>query len=243
MRLTMADNTKVDSLASQLRRTRLQRFIEMLPRGKATHVLDMGGTIDFWEANWNEVPENVLLTIVNLKPQKGLTGIPIRSITGDARYLSEFSDGHFDYCFSNSVIEHVGTLADQRAMAREVRRIAGGYFLQTPYRYFPVEPHFHVPLWAQLPLWLRTALHQSVDLGWMPAQPEYLNAREDVEQIRLLSIREMRLLFPDAELRLERIGGLVKSIMAVRRHPTSAPLEALVETGRSRMGRGPHTAT
>ena len=114
------------------------------------------------------------------------------------------------------MIEHVGTLADQCAVAKEVRRIARGYFVQTPYRYFPLEPHFHVPLWAQMPLWLRTALHQRVDLGWMRAQPDYLNARADVEQVRLLSIREMHLLFPDAELRLERIAGLVKSIMAVR---------------------------
>jgi len=216
MRLTLADNTKANSVASQLRRARLQQFIEMLPPGKKTHILDVGGTIDFWDANWNEMPDNVSLTIVNLSPERVRDGLPIRSMTGDARCLSEFGDGYFDYCFSNSVIEHVGTLADQRAMAKEVRRVAIGYFVQTPYRYFPVEPHFHVPLWAQMPLWLRTALHQSADLGWMPAQPDYLNAREEVEQIRLLSIREMRLLFPDAELRMERIGGLVKSIMAVR---------------------------
>ena len=216
MRLTLADHTKANSLASRLRRSRLRQFIDMLAPGKIIDIVDIGGTIEFWEANWSEMPDNVSLTIVNLNSQTVRNGLPIRSIAGDARCLSEFGDGYFDYCFSNSIIEHVGTLADQRAMAKEVRRVAIGYFLQTPYRYFPLEPHFHMPLWAQMPLWLRTALHQSADLGWMRAQPNYLNAREEVEQIRLLSIREMRLLFPDAELRLERFGGFVKSIMAVR---------------------------
>jgi hypothetical protein len=215
MRLTLADTRQADSLASRLQRARLRQFIEVLPLGKPTQILDIGGTIDYWDANWNEVPDNVSLTIVNLIPQKVRGGLRILSITGDARHLG-FGDGQFDHCFCNSVIEHVGTLADQCAVAKGVRRIARGYFVQTPYRYFPLEPHFHVPLWAQMPLWLRTALHQRVDLGWMRAQPDYLNAWADVEQVRLLSIREMHLLFPDAELRRERIAGLVKSIMAVR---------------------------
>jgi hypothetical protein len=223
MHLTLADNTQPSSLASRLRRTRIRQFMEMLPLDKATQIIDVGGTTAFWEAIWNEVPDNVSLTIVNLAPQQVRNSLPVRFITGDARCLSQFGDQHFDYCFSNSVIEHVGTLADQRAMANEVRRIANGYFLQTPYRYFPMEPHFHVPLWAQMPLWLRTTLHQSMNLGWIPAQPDYLNAREDVEQIRLLTIREMRLLFPDGQLRLERFGGLVKSIMAIRQ-PIPSPL-------------------
>jgi hypothetical protein len=41
----LADNTQADSLASGLRRARLQQFIEMLPPGKPTHILDIGGTI------------------------------------------------------------------------------------------------------------------------------------------------------------------------------------------------------
>lgn len=230
MDLSLADNRRADSLASRLRRARLRHFIEMLVPGNPTRILDIGGTTDFWAANWDELPNTVSLTIVNLTPQRVRTGMAIRFIGGDARDLSEFGDSHFDYCFSNSVIEHVGTLDDQRAMAKEVRRVASGYFIQTPYRYFPVEPHFQVPMWAQMPVWLRTALHQLVDLGWMRAQPDYLRARAEVEQIRLLSIREMQLLFPDEKLRLERFGGFVKSMIAVR-HAISIPVNAPSEIG------------
>jgi hypothetical protein len=238
MHLTFADTSKHGSLASRLRRARLEQFIALLPTSGAVRILDIGGTVSFWETLSDGVPDRISITVLNQELETAVnlesqavrsTSVTIRCVTGDARHLSEFGDGHFDYCFSNSVIEHVGTLADQQAMAKEVRRVAGGYFIQTPYRYFPLEPHFHIPLWAQMPVWLRTALHQKLNLGWMPAQPDYLTARSNVEQIRLLSIRELRYLFPDADLRLERLGGLVKSIVAVR-HAVPGQREALAET-------------
>lgn len=43
--------------------------------------------------------------------------------------------------------------------------------------------------------------HRRFNLGWLKATPAYLQAQIDVEQIRLLPIREYRLLFPDAEIR------------------------------------------
>jgi hypothetical protein len=39
---------------------------------------------------------------------------------------------------------------------------------------------------------------------------------DDPERIRLLSAREVKALFPDAELRRERICGLTKSFLAIR---------------------------
>jgi hypothetical protein len=49
----------------------------------------------------------------------------------------------------------------------------------------------------------------------MPQTPDPLMARAEVEQIRLLSAGEMRQLFPEAEIRFEKIGPLVKSIVAM----------------------------
>ena len=43
LRLTLADNTQPDSPVSRLRRARVQQFGKMLPRGKSTHILDIGG--------------------------------------------------------------------------------------------------------------------------------------------------------------------------------------------------------
>lgn len=201
-----------------MRRARLAHFFDLIPPGDGRkRVLDVGGTEEFWANAWNQNWPELSITLLNLTAEKTSGKLPITSVAGDARDLSRFETREFDYCFSNSVIEHVGTLADQERMANEIRRVAQGYFVQTPYRYFPLEPHFHVPGWAQLPVWCRTALHRKLNLGWLPAEPSYLKARIDVEQIRLLSLREFRLLFPDAEVRMEKIGPLIKSMMAVRR--------------------------
>jgi hypothetical protein len=138
-------------------------------------------------------------------------------VVADARSLPGILDRTFDLCFSNSVIEHAGAPLDQAAMAGEMRRVARGYFIQTPYRHFPLEPHFLFPAWQYLPVRVRVALYQHLQLGWMGRQPDAALARTAVEQIRLLDRRAMRALFPDGNLREERVGPLVKSLIAVRR--------------------------
>lgn len=219
MRLLFADTTNPDSMASRMRRARTAHFFEIIqccPKPRPLEILDVGGTEHFWESHWNENCEGLQITLLNLEREPVRSGLPILSIAGDARNLSRFETGQFDFCFSNSVIEHVGSLADQKRMADEVRRVALGYYVQTPYRFFPVEPHFHVPGWAQLPIWLRTELHRRMNLGWVRAEPDYLKARANVEGCRLLSVREFRLLFPDGKLRLERVGPMIKSLTATR---------------------------
>jgi hypothetical protein len=39
---------------------------------------------------------------------------------------------------------------------------------------------------------------------------------DEPERIRLLSAREVKALFPDAELWRERVGGVTKSFLAIR---------------------------
>jgi hypothetical protein len=39
---------------------------------------------------------------------------------------------------------------------------------------------------------------------------------DDPDRIRLLSAREVRRLFPDAELWRERVGGVTKSLVAIQ---------------------------
>ena len=118
-----------------------------------------------------------------------------------------FRDGEFDVVFSNSVIEHVPKRL-QHHFAKEVRRVGARYFVQTPYRYFPIEPHYQLPLFQFLPRRVQRALNDRFTLGWQE--------KGQWEEITLLSVSELRRLFPDAEIHRERVFGLTKSLMAVR---------------------------
>jgi len=215
MVLGLADNCDPQSLASRLRRQRMAWFVELLNAVPApVRVLDVGGTVAFWRSTAADWLPRCQVTLVNLRPEDTGDLPGATAVAGDARHMPRFADRSFDLCFSNSVIEHVGTLYDQRAMAREIRRVAHGYFVQTPYRHFPLEPHFLVPFWQYLPAGVRAALFRRFRLGWMGRQPDPFLARAEVEQVRLLNRREMRVLFPDATLLAERVGPLVKSLVA-----------------------------
>ena len=112
------------------------------------------------------------------------------------------------------MIEHVGTYQDQLQMAQEVRRVGKRYFIQTPNKYFPLEPHFLFPLFQFFPIKLRVLLMQNFSLGWFAKTPDAAKAREIVESIRLLSKREFVALFPKASIYEEKVFGLTKSFVA-----------------------------
>lgn len=206
----LADNRVRGSLASQLRRRRFA-FFESLTQSLARpfRLLDVGGTPSFWEMMEFEAVdcEIVVLNIRALPVEKP----NITSVAGDARAMDEYADSSFDVVFSNSVIEHVGSYDDQRRMAEEVRRVGRRYFVQTPNRYFPIEPHFLVPFWQFLPLELRARLVQRFDVGWFKRRPNLAEARALVGHIRLLTKAELRALFPDGSIYTERLMGLPKS--------------------------------
>ena len=212
-----------DSWAARLRRQRHQRFLQVAqPFAAPVRVLDVGGTLEFWNANGLLNDAGFRFTLLNLASQGTGDARNVVSVAGDARAMHQFSAGEFDVCFSNSVIEHVGTLFDQMAMAAEVRRVATAYFIQTPNAFFWIEPHFHFPFWQFLPIGWRTRLLQRRSFGWMQREADYLTARAQVEQIRLLSGKEMQLLFPDAAVEHETVGPFVKSLIAIRRSPSAA---------------------
>lgn len=213
----LADNTCATSPASQYRRERFHKFAEMIDQRPApVNILDLGGTAAFWEAHRDLLKVEVKVTLLN-QVFETRSELPwITHVEGDGRWMTMFPDRAFDVCFSNSVIEHLGTLYDQIYMAREIRRVARGYFVQTPNKWFPLEPHFMFPFWQFLPAWLRARLLMRSDIGCVGQVQDYLLAKATVESIRLLTAREMRWLFPDGEMLREKVGPLTKSLVAWR---------------------------
>lgn len=214
----LADHRNPRSMAFRLRKKRLELFFDML-RGlpEPVSVLDIGGVRQFWTSLAPELPVRCEITLLNLDVDPNAESAGFRSVAGDARKMEAFADGSFDVCFSNSVIEHVGTLSDQISMAKEVQRVGRYFFIQTPNRHFPIEPHFLFPLWQYLPAAVRAALLRRRSFGWMKQTSDPLKARAEVEQIRLLNHREMQALFPTATIYREKVGPLTKSLIALSR--------------------------
>lgn len=217
---SLSDISNPRSWASSLRARRLARFQQVTQLFDApVRVLDVGGTAHFWSRAAATLRHPCEVTLLNLSAEPIPPGHPIcvASVAGDGRNMRDLQDGSFNVVFSNSVIEHVGTIGDQTAMANEVRRVGQSYFVQTPNRYFPIEPHFLCPFWQFFPTSIRAFLHRHFHMGWMPRQPDRAAALADVRSIRLLTCHEFRALFPDGEIVPEYVGGLVKSWMAIGR--------------------------
>lgn len=209
----IADNRETDSYATQMRRRRFQHFQNMLDTvPRPLTILDVGGTQGFWERMGFVDEPGVQFTILNIEPQ-AVHHAQFNSVVGDATNLSAFTDASFDVVFSNSVIEHVGNLASQQRMAREIRRVGRRYFLQTPNYYFPIEPHFLFLGFQWLPLEARAWLLHHFDLGWYKRLPTREAARREAADVTLLKKNELLSLFPGANLYCEKVLGLTKSFV------------------------------
>jgi len=138
-----------------------------------------------------------------------------------------FSDGFFDIVYCSSVIEHVTVPKEkiwkmysgkefrhssqerQKEFATEIKRLGKQYFVQTPCKYFPIESHSWLPFIAWLPRWLLIPVLRITNLFWIKkTNPDW----------SLLDDKEMSELFPDSSIIKEKVWGLTKSIMVVRRN-------------------------
>jgi hypothetical protein len=220
LRQRIADSDCETSVASQARAQRWATLIGRFPNWSELRVLDLGGTVTAWQAA-GERPGH--LTLVNLLDQIGVVEneVPepwITVVKGDAcDPPAAVTHADFDLIYSNSVIEHVGGHARRAQFAEVVRRLAPHYWVQTPNRYFPVEPQFLFPGFQFLPVKARTAISQHWKLGWYSQPGASKDDRvEGVLEIELLSTTEMKHYFPDATILKERFGGLTKSLTATR---------------------------
>ncbi|TAG31650.1 MAG: class I SAM-dependent methyltransferase [Sphingobacteriia bacterium] len=209
----IADNKSKDSLSHQLRSKRFlffQHCIQQLP--KPIHILDIGGTMAFWQSmNFN--PLDIRITLLNLEPSSSVS-YPFECIQADATKLTQFGDQSVDIVFSNSVIEHLFTWENQQKMAQEVQRVGKNYFIQSPNYWFPIEPHWVFPCFQYLPFWVKCWMTQQFALGHIGAIKDAARAREQVAEIKLLSLKEIKQLFPHSAVYKEKFMGLNKSFIA-----------------------------
>lgn len=176
-------------------------------------VVDLGGRVDTW-LKAPVRPKHV--HVVNLEQPP--TNLPewVEVDHGDACALPpHIAHRRYDLVFSNSVIEHVGGHERRLRFAESVHLLAEAHWVQTPYRFFPIEPHWIAPGMQFLPTSLRTAVaHRWPLQHTLPKNRA--DALESVLWTELLDKTQMRYYFPDSVIRSERVFGLTKSMIAYR---------------------------
>ncbi|MFN8160099.1 MAG: hypothetical protein U0R52_03525 [Solirubrobacterales bacterium] len=102
--------------------------------------------------------------------------------------------------------------------------------MQTPSRWFPVEPHLLTPFVHYLPRAAQRRLLRNFTVWGIATRPDRQYVDRMLEELELLSPGEMRRLFPGCEVRRERILGMSKSLIAVRpRGVRSVPARVRVD--------------
>jgi hypothetical protein len=206
----------------------MKRFMFVVHLTEGMSVLDLGGLPPIWAY----VPQpSVNITLLNLDYEApaiirdGVRGRPpgpggqgpyrveaptahkFQYLVGDACTGTAFKDASFQLVFSNSVIEHVGNSEKMAAFAHEARRLGRSYWVQTPSRWFPIEAHSGMPFWWFYPERVRAWFIAR----WRQKMPAFA---EMVKGTGILSKAELRKLFPEAEIIVERILGVPKSYAA-----------------------------
>jgi SAM-dependent methyltransferase len=181
-------------LAARARARRHERFFSLTGLQPGMRVVDVGCGA---------------LGLRGLEPGLDITGVDLVArpeyagpfVQADAAQRLPFGDAAFDLAYASSVVEHVEP-ERRAAFAAEVKRVARGWFVQTPAWSFPIEPHALLPFAH----WLAPTLRRPY---WR------LGAAGSWEDIHLLRRAELAALFGEPIL-AERVGGLVKSWIALR---------------------------
>lgn len=205
------DPNSARSLGNWLRQRRWERLLERFPDLASMRILDVGGSVAYWQRAPVQ-PDVVLLNIA----------VPLDSPTDHLRFVqgdacdppAALRRERFDLVYSNSMIEHVGGHSKRVEVAKVIQSLAPAYWVQTPYRYFPIEPHWLFPGFQFLPPGFQVKAAGHWPLAW--SRPRGRVAVADVLSVELLGRTEMHYLFPDAALVDERVLGLCKSLIAVR---------------------------
>ena len=206
-----ADNLNKDSTSFRLRKERFNNFIKILEIKRNNTILDVGGVEITWLGSGFE---NV--TLLNLTFDNENKVSNFRHVLGDGCNMDMFNDKSFDIIYSNSVIEHVGK-NKQNDFANEVIRVGKKYWVQTPYKHFPIEPHFVFPFFQYFP----QSIQKLVGIRWPYSHYKMGNSKQsailsDISQTYLLNKKVLRNLFPYSKIFEEKFLGITKSIIAYK---------------------------
>lgn len=215
------------------RKRRAKIFNQLVQPTDNDTILDLGGNDGRYIAS--VIPYRKNVTIADISQKK--------LIVAEKKYgfktLVLAEDGsipkdprHFDVIFSSSVIEHVTVdknkayqvksnsefkekaFKRQKKFAEEIRLKSKSYFVQTPYKYFPIESHTWLPIF-----FIFFSREIQIKIIEFLSESKLWPKKVRWHDFNLLTISDMAKLFPDAIIVKEKSFGFTKSLMAVRISP------------------------
>lgn len=207
-------NEFIDVLIKPFRKARMARFLQTIDPQPSGKILDIGGTV----FNWNLIDYKNDVVLLNIhEPENKGQQVPsnFSFVIGDGTHL-KYADREFDICFSNSVIEHVGSPENQQKFAREICRVGKKIWVQTPAKSFFFEPHFITPFIHWLPKGTQKKIARYFTVwGWI-AKPSQEYIDEFVDQTRLMTYEELKDIFPGCIIQKEKFLFFTKSYLIFR---------------------------
>jgi SAM-dependent methyltransferase len=186
--------------------------MELMSPSSTDRVLDVGVTDTAWRSSnpleaaypW---PERI--TAVGLEPMPTFERLfpAVKFVVADGRSLP-FADKAFDIGYSNAVVEHVGSLADQKRFVSELLRTCRRVFVSTPNAHFPIDPHTLLPFVHWLPRSVRHPILRATGNGQWATE----------SALRPISPAELRCMFPsEASVRIvrQRVMGMTTVLTAI----------------------------
>lgn len=190
-----------NSITTKIRRENFELFRSLVSLyDRKVKILDLGGTQEYWEMM--KFTDNINVTLVNLE-DINVTRTNFTFIKEDI-FNIDLKKFDCDIIFSHSLIEHI----NHEKFAEIIRNSNKTYFIQTPNKYFPFEPHFLMPLIQFFPVQIRFWLVKTLRKEMNP---------EEVKTIKLLSKKDLIRLFPNSEIYGSKIFGIRQSFIATER--------------------------
>ncbi|MFD0820691.1 class I SAM-dependent methyltransferase, partial [Micromonospora zhanjiangensis] len=192
---------EVNSWGARRRARRARWLRQAFPDLAEMSVVDLGGRLD----DWRRAPVRPRhVHVITLEPAPAEVPDWAEVEQADVCELpAHIAVRRYDLVFSDSVIEHLGGHERRLRFAENVHALARAHWIQTPYRYFPIEPHWAAPGLQFLPLPARIAVARH----WPPAalsQPDRADPAGAVRWTELLGLTQMRDYFPRSAIRVER---------------------------------------
>ncbi|HIJ01800.1 TPA: class I SAM-dependent methyltransferase [Candidatus Woesearchaeota archaeon] len=191
------------------RENKYKIFIKIIKPKKTDKILDVGSGLGTFLEEMYPYKNQITSLDINNKDLKELKRKyqQVRIIKGSALKLP-FKDKSIDIIFSNAVIEHVGGWKNQELMAKEIQRVAKKWFVTTPNKWFPFEPHYRVPFYQFVPKFIQRAVSRITRVG-----PNYPKGKW--QDINLLSARQMRKLFPKSKIIKHKITIYPETLICI----------------------------